>query len=178
MTLHVGVSTFNPGEVGAYTLSSTVVNESEEQCDIAFLIAGISTTQTISNTDCAFNANPLLKADVFILQLRAGMTVTFHMSSTSTVDPFLELYGGPNGDLLVSNDNANANTRDADIRYTAQTSGYYFIAARPAVVGQVGLYDLSFVLNGSSSTFGQGNSSTEARHPAKGRGKLPWSAHR
>jgi hypothetical protein len=171
---HIGATSFDPGESGAYTVTSSVVSESEERCSIVFLIAGITTSQNVASTDCVNQSNATLHADVFAVALKAGMSVTLHMSS-SAVDPYLELYNNA-GTQITTNDNMNSSTTAADIRYTATADGYYLIIARTALGNQVGAYDLSVTLNSSSvrATQQQG-AAARTVSPRKGRHNIPWS---
>lgn len=178
-TYRVGASSFFSDETGGYTITSSVVSESEERCSLVFLIPGIVTSQNISSTDCVSQDNGTLHADVFAIAFRPGMSVTFRMSS-SAVAPYLELYS-PQGDPIASSDNVNSTASSAVIRFGATTGGYYFIIARTAVGNQSGAYDFSVTLDGSSaraSATQQQGAAARTLYPRKVRRNLPWSSPR
>lgn len=74
--------------------------------------------------------------DLFKVDLVAGTTYVFDLIKNSgSIDPYLSLYPpvGPTTTVLyplLSNDNASPSTTNAQITYTASTSGTYYLLAR------------------------------------------------
>ena len=171
----IGASTFDLGESGPYSLSSAVVAESEEACNLVFIIPGITTTQRVSASDCINQVDKTLHADIFAVKLTAGSSITTHMASAA-VDPFIELYNVSTLARVAFNDNVNTTTTDAEVTYVVPVTDYYYLVARTAVGGQVGAYTLSVTRNGSSLMDSQRANSPQVRalYPRKQKLKLPW----
>lgn len=137
----VGANSLNGQEVGAYDLSSvSLAQQQVTNCEDMFTVSGITTAQTLQTTDCNQTG---FYSDDFIIFLNAGQTITVTMTS-SAIDPYLELYalqGSPI--LVVSNDDADATTKNSSITYTATSLGYYFVKARTTTAGTTGAYTLT-----------------------------------
>jgi hypothetical protein len=141
-TYVLGANSFDAGSVGSYTISSSFAPQSNSNCELVFVVRGVSTSQTLQTTDCAVQQTPPIYADGYFILLKAGQTVTIRMSSPS-VDSFLQLVRSSDGFLVAQNDNRDATTQDAQITFTAAVADYYAIFARTAVAGQTGAYTLS-----------------------------------
>jgi hypothetical protein len=137
----LGASSFNPNITGAYSISSSTTSTAVGNCELVFVVRGISTSQNVDTTDCLFSQTGPIYADGFLIFLQAGQPVTISMSSSS-VDSYLELLR-IDGLRVAFNDNKDTSgTKDAQIVYTPSTSTYYAIFARTAVAAQTGPYTL------------------------------------
>ena len=106
-------------------------------CTQPWIIPGISTSQQLTSADSCYYFFGLA-ADRYLVQLRAGQTVTIRHLSTA-YDAFLTLYG-PNGSVVASNDDGDGGL-NSRITFTATTAGRYTIEARPLSFG-TGAYTL------------------------------------
>lgn len=144
----LGVTSDAPGGTGAYTFTSSISNDDVTLvaglCSAAWVVPGVTTTQTLATTDCDY-ASVTSWMDTFGIRLVSGQTVTISMNSTA-FDAFLALSldpdFGPPVTIVASNDNRAAGTTNAQIVYTATKDGYYLIRARSAVARQTGSYTL------------------------------------
>ena len=100
---------------------------------------GISTPQSLQTTDCATAG---FYSDEYVIFLSAGQAITVDMTS-SVLDSYLEIRANGSPAVLVSNDNVNANTKNAEVAFTAVTAGFYIIAAASKVVSATGDYTFS-----------------------------------
>ena len=64
--------------------------------------------------------------DWFAINLQAGNRYQFDLSGGSLADPFLYLHDGAS-ELITYNDDANFDTVNSQIRFTASTSGTYYL---------------------------------------------------
>jgi hypothetical protein len=143
-TYVIGASSFDKAVTGNYAITSGTTTTNIGNCEVAFIVKGVSTNQNVETTDCVAAAAPnTIYADVLFIFLNAGQSVTLSMSSTA-VDSYLELRrADESGAILASNDNKDTSgTKDAVVTFTSTTTGYYAIVARTAVVGQTGAYTL------------------------------------
>jgi hypothetical protein len=137
----LAASSLNPGATGTYQIASTMVSTNNTNCDLVFVIKGVSTTQQIETTDCHPQSSGRTSyADAFYIRLRAGQSVTVTMSS-GDVDSYLQIAQGE--DVLAENDNRNTSTKDAQLTFTSTKDNYYAILARTAVDAQTGNYSLT-----------------------------------
>jgi hypothetical protein len=125
-------NTFFPRTTGAYTLSSSQVSSSVENCSDVFIARGVTTDQTLAPTDCSNNG--FLSDDVFIF-IQAGQSITVSMNSTS-FDAYLEIYSRQG--LVASNDDKDATTTNAQITFSATSSDYYLISPTSKLSGAPG----------------------------------------
>jgi hypothetical protein len=136
----VGANSLNPRETGSYSLSSGPTNSPVTNCEDVFAVPGISTDQSLQTTDC--NASGFYSDD-YIVFINTGQTITVTMTS-STIDPYLELYEIRSGGTLVAaNDDASPTTKNASLTYTASNLGYFFIKARTTASNATGAYTLT-----------------------------------
>ena len=143
----IGANSFDAGEVGNYSLSSSASTDQVTNCEDAFVMRGISTPQSLQNTDC--NTTPTTPAtgfayDEYVVFLAAGQSITVAMTS-SAVDSYLELRTDGGLAPVVSNDDATTTTKNAQITYTATstTAGFFIITAATKVAGVTGDYTLT-----------------------------------
>jgi hypothetical protein len=128
----------HPNVTGSYTLTSSASAASVTNCERVFAAPGATISQSIEPTDCPFSGG-FYSDDYYVYRL-AGQQIRISMQST-VIDPWLIVYG-TNGDGLVSNDNKDSSTKDAEVAFTVPITGFYFIAARNNVVGETGSYTL------------------------------------
>jgi hypothetical protein len=139
-TYIVAPSSLNAREVGAYSITSSATSTSIDNCEDDFIAPGVSVSEVLTSTDCVNSG--FYSDDVYIF-LVAGQSVTISMTS-SAFDAYLELYNisGTNPTLIISNDNKDATTTDAQLTYTATTSDFYLIAPTTKASGILGAYTL------------------------------------
>jgi hypothetical protein len=103
-----------------------------------FVLRGVTSAQTLQALDCPRTGG--FYADSYIIGLPAGQQITVSMNS-SAVDSYVLVYG-PSGAVLVSNDDKDGTTKDAQLVFTAPADAYYRISASSAVVGATGAYTI------------------------------------
>ena len=135
----VTATSFGPVMSGAYTLRIEAAAESAEECDLIFIERGVTTQQTLSDTDCLLE--PPYLDDEFFVFLAAGSQVRVRQS-TQEFDAYLLLLA-PGGAVVAENDDATDATTDAEIVHTAAISGFYLISSSSAIEGQTGAYTLT-----------------------------------
>ena len=137
----IGANSLNPGISGEYELSSATAPESVTNCDEVWITIGISTNQSLADTDCE---QGVVLSDKFRLTLQAGESVTLTLSS-SVFDPSITLLNGV-GTTVGSDVGTTSET--ALVTFTAPAApllGAYTIVASTANSGpvQTGAYDLT-----------------------------------
>lgn len=132
----LGATSYDPGELGNYTLSSTGFG-GNENCDEYWVVPGVSITGSITATDCDFGG---FFTDEYRVVVNQGQTLTITMSSTA-VDAWLELYDS--GGNLVADDDDGAGDSNARIVYTATELDVLFIDASTLNQGETGAYTIS-----------------------------------
>jgi hypothetical protein len=137
----IGANSLNPGISGEYELSSTAAPESVTNCDEVWVIIGISTSQSLADTDCA---QGVVLSDQFRLVLQAGESITLTQSST-VFDPSLTLLDGVGA--TVGSD-VGTTSEAAVVTFTAPAApalGAYKVVAGTASSEpmQTGAYDLT-----------------------------------
>jgi hypothetical protein len=137
----IGANSLNPGISGEYELSSATVPESVTSCDEVWVTIGISTGQSLADTDCPRGA---ARSDAFRLILQAGESVTLTQSST-VFDPSITLLNGVG--TTVGSD-VGTTSEAAVVTFTAPAApalGAYTIVAGTASSEpmQTGAYDLT-----------------------------------
>jgi hypothetical protein len=142
----LGVTSWNWGEMGAYSLSSETASPEVSGCEEIYVVRGVSTTQNVLTTDCLRTNGPTY-ADQYLIYLEAGRNVNLSMSSAA-VDSFLELFlVDPITGVrtpVASNDNVDTSgTKDAKLSYTPTVSATYVILASTTLDGQTGAYTLA-----------------------------------
>jgi hypothetical protein len=135
----IGALSFDPNVTGNYSLASTGSADQVSNCEDVFVQKGISTPQSLQTTDCSTVG---FYSDEYVIFMTAGQTITVGMTS-SVLDSYLEIRPNGSSAVLVSNDNSNANTKDAQVAFTAPASGFYIIAAASKVASATGDYTFS-----------------------------------
>jgi len=135
----VGANSFEPNKTGAYSLSSTASSVHITNCELPFVLRGVSSAQSLQATDC--NINGIL-GDQYVIYLQANQALTVSMSSAA-VDSYLEIHPGNSNVILASNDDIDGTTKDARMVFTPAQEGFYIFAARTTVAGASGAYTLS-----------------------------------
>jgi hypothetical protein len=135
----VGANSFDPRVTGSYSLAAAASNAEVTNCEDVFVEKGISTSQSLSASDCAANGT---FSDNYIIFLQPGQSITVSMTSTA-VDSYLELTDA-SATLLASNDNIDGTTQNAQFAFTATGTqpAFYIIKARSAAAGATGAYTL------------------------------------
>jgi hypothetical protein len=127
---------------GSYTLTSATDVASITNCETVFVVRGSSSAQTLETSDCSRDG---FYEDRYFIYLTDGQAITAAMNSSS-IDSYLAVYRR-NQDLtdtiLAQNDNRDGTTTDAQILFTAPSSGFYFIAATSSNAGAIGGYSFS-----------------------------------
>ena len=127
-----------PNVTGAYALTSSASTAEITNCENVFVGPGITTSQSLSSSDCSVNGD---FSDDYIVFLQSGQSITVSMTS-SAIDSYLEITAAGNATILGTNDNADATTQNAQLTFTAGPTSYYFIKARSAAAGATGAYTL------------------------------------
>jgi hypothetical protein len=142
-TYVIGANSFDAQITGNYSISSGTAPTNVGNCEVVFVVKGISTNQNIETTDCPWPAAPAVQyADIYYIYLKTGQQLTISMSST-TIDSSLELFRLDNPATRVAqNEDKDSTTKDAQIVYTATATNYYAIIARTGVNLQTGAYTL------------------------------------
>jgi Ca2+-binding RTX toxin-like protein len=124
--------------LGTASATATIRND-----DIAPVVptddyAGSTATTGLVQVNSVATKGVIEKAndcDVFKVALIAGTSYTFDLVSTGgALNPYLELYN-PGMAGVAMNDNASATTTNAQIVYTATTSGTHYLAAWDRATG-------------------------------------------
>jgi hypothetical protein len=113
------------GATGAYALSVVAASSDVTDCTPTFIETGVSTTQTLTTTDCETHNG--VNADAFTVYIPVGGNVRIAMSS-NPIDALIELYS-PTGTRLVQRDNLGVSASSEVITFTATTAGFYKIVA-------------------------------------------------
>jgi Big-like domain-containing protein len=145
----VGANSYNPGEVGAYTLSAVPVATTVSLCEEVWISGAVTVTETITNTDCFFTdttTDQTYYSDWFGLILFAGQSITLTQSGP-LVDPYLSLFRIDSDTLLLVawDDNSGGGTT-ARLVYTAPSvpaGAIYILDVGTAPASQTGAYTLS-----------------------------------
>jgi hypothetical protein len=133
----VGVSSYNPGEVGAYQLTSRAMTTVTGCDDRGWIVPGVTVSGTLTSTDCRDTDNTLI--EYYPIVLRPGQQVTITMQS-SAFDTYLFLYNS-DGTTVASNDDfSGTNSR---IVYTATVTDVFYIGANALLTSGTGAYTLT-----------------------------------
>jgi hypothetical protein len=139
----LAANSLNPNVTGTYTLNSSSSSAEVTACEDAFVVPGITTSQTLQTSDCVVTGVGVY-SDEYLIFLQAGRSMTATMSS-SVVDSYLEVFVLANNTvtLLASNDNIDGTTQNARIALTAPSTAFYMIKARAPTAGVTGAYTLT-----------------------------------
>ena len=135
----IGALSFDPNMTGNYSLTSAGSTDQVSNCEDVFVQTGISTPQSLQTTDCSTVG---FYSDEYVIFMTAGQAITVGMTS-SVLDSYVEIRPNGSSAVLASNDNINANTKDAQVAFTAPAGGFYVIAAASKVAGATGDYTFS-----------------------------------
>jgi hypothetical protein len=137
----VTATSVSPGQEGPYTLTLSASGENVTGCEQVYVAPGTATTQTLATTDCVDAlAEGNYYEDHFLRRLTAGQQMTVSMSS-SALDSYI-IIADANGNEITFNDDKAAGTLDAEITFTAPSTGWYMIRASSSQVAQQGSYSL------------------------------------
>ncbi len=140
----IGANSFNPNTFGNYSLSSAASTAEVANCEDVFVVPGITTPQSLANTDCSTNG---FFSDEYVVFLKPGQSITVAMTS-STLDSYVEIRSNASPAALASNDDIDGTTKDARVTYVVpntgtSTGGFFIIAAASRVAGATGTYTLN-----------------------------------
>jgi len=138
-TFIIGANSYAPRDTGAYTITAAATTAEVTNCEAVFVTPGISTSQSLSSTDCTANG---IFSDDYLIFMQSGQSITVSMTSTA-VDSYLEITADGNSTILMSNDNIDATTQNAQFTFMAGSTGFYIIKARSAAAGATGAYTLA-----------------------------------
>jgi hypothetical protein len=135
----IGATSFDANVIGNYSLTSAGSAAQVTNCEDVFVQKGISTAQSLQTTDCSTAG---FLSDEYVIFLTAGQAITVGMTS-SVLDSYVEIRANGSAAVLVSNDNVNGTTTDAEVAFIPATTGFYIIAAASKTAGATGDYTFS-----------------------------------
>jgi len=138
-TFVLGANSLHASVTGDYTLTSAATTPEVSNCEDVFVVAGISSQQSLQSSDCTSNG---VFSDNYLIFLPAGQMITVSMTS-SAVDSYLEVYAIGGTSPLATNDNIDGTTQNAQLAFTAGATGYYIVKARSAAPGATGAYTIA-----------------------------------
>jgi hypothetical protein len=130
-------STFEAGELGSYTLSSSAFTQATN-CGEYWLVPGITLNGSIATNDCVSSG---FYSDLYFLVLQAGQQLTVRLESTA-FDAMLELYDAVTGEIVAEDDDG-AGGNNAQIVYTATELSIFAINATTFSAGNTGAYSMT-----------------------------------
>lgn len=133
----VGANSLLPRAIGTYTLTATSTPLVVSGCEAVWLVGPLTFSETIESTDCSSPSY----ADLFLLLVRAGQTVTVNLSSFE-VNPHVALYDFATGGLLASSEETSAPS-EVNLSYTVPALGVYVLEASTWFPYQTGGYTLT-----------------------------------
>jgi hypothetical protein len=133
----IGANSLLANQTGAYTVSATAASEDAAACAVLFVTTGINTAQTITTVDCPSSG---FYADIFLITLRAGQTVTLDEHS-SAFDAYMGLGRLSTGTIVAIDDDSGPGL-DAQIVYTSPATDLFVIIAATFAAGATGAYTL------------------------------------
>ncbi|HEX2081780.1 MAG TPA: hypothetical protein VHG08_29010 [Longimicrobium sp.] len=142
----VAATTFDPGELGSYTLSSAAFS-GNNNCGEYWVVPGIIVNGTVATTDCAASG---YYSDLYFLVLQPGQQLTVRMESTA-FDAVLELYDAITGQVVAEDDDGGGGS-NAQIVYTATELNVFAINATTFNAGSTGSYALTITSTGAERT--------------------------
>jgi hypothetical protein len=133
----VGANSVLASQTGTYTVSATAASEDAAACAMLFVTTGISTSQNMTPGDCASSG---FYADIFIIALQAGQTITIDEHS-AVFDAYMGLGSLSTGTIVASDDDSGPGL-DAQIVYTSPVFDVFAIIAATFAAGATGAYTL------------------------------------
>jgi hypothetical protein len=146
-TYFLAATSFDPGELGSYQLSSAAFSGAAN-CGEYWVVPGITLSGTVTTSEDCVTAGTY--GDIYFLVLQAGQQLTVRMESTA-FDALLELYDGFTGELVAENDDG-AGGNNAQIVYTATELSIFVINATTFGAGATGAYNLTVTSTGGERT--------------------------
>jgi len=134
----LGANSYEPRTFGPYTLTSAFEGGSVTNCEVVFVVRGITTNQNLETTDCVRTGG--FYGDQYFIYVLGGQPVTVSMSSTA-VDSFVTIYDSF-GAVLASNDNKDATTSNAQVSFTPAATGFFGIVGSSVAAGGTGAYTI------------------------------------
>lgn len=141
----VAANSYDVGEVGPYTFSSTNTPEAPGCIYTRWVVPGAAWSESIAATDCSepSGTGGSAAGDEYGVVLGPGQSIVVTMRS-SAFDPFLRLINGSSGATIAQNNDFGSGT-DARVAYTAPASSsatLVVIVATSNLASQTGAYTL------------------------------------
>jgi hypothetical protein len=135
----LGATTYAAGVTGTYTVSSAATSATVVGCEEVFVTRGLTTTQNLESTDCAFQG---FFSDDMVMYFRAGQAVTVTMTS-GAFDTSLEIWDQATFLRVAHNDDMDSTTDNSQLVFTASADGFFWIVPTTTVAGATGAYTLT-----------------------------------
>ncbi|MEM7414355.1 MAG: caspase family protein [Gemmatimonadota bacterium] len=158
-TYRVIVTTYEPGEVGDYSVSiETGVSAvaSTGQRDVETLDFGRTANGQLQAGDGELEGGEY--RDIWVFNGTAGQIVTVEMASQG-FDSYVGL-AGPDGEMLDENDDADGRTDLSRVSVQLRESGRYRVMATSYAAGETGSYSLSLSSSTTTASNDQGRQRT------------------
>lgn len=141
----LAVNSYDAGEVGPYTFSSTNAPEAPGCIYTRWVVPGAVWSESVAATDCAepSGTGGTAAGDEYGVVLSPGQSLVVTMRSTA-LDPYLRLINASTGATLAQNNDFGSGT-DARVAYTVPASGtvtLVVIVATTNLASQTGAYTL------------------------------------
>ncbi len=133
----IGANSVLANQTGAYTVSATAASEDAAACAVLYVTPGVNTGQTVTTVDCPSSG---FYADIFLIILRAGQTITIDEHSTA-FDAYMGLGRLSTGTIVAVDDDSGPGL-DAQIVYTSPVTDLFAIIAATYAAGATGAYTL------------------------------------
>jgi hypothetical protein len=139
-------NSFEAGETGGYTLSSTAGPRAAGCDEDSWVVPGVSFGESLTTTDCAEANGPGTYGDLYFVVLTAGRSATVTMRSTA-VNSFLGVLRWAGSDyVLQGTDDNSGGGNDARLTFTAPSSAeetlYAIIMTTPTAATPTGAYTM------------------------------------
>lgn len=139
-------NSFEDGETGPYTLSSSTGPRPVGCDEESWLVPGVTFAESVSASDCRETNGAGTFGDVYLMVLKAGRTVTITMRSPA-VDAYLRvLRGTETGTVVQGQDDNGGGGTDAQVTFTvpsgASESLFGILATTSAANSTGGAYTL------------------------------------
>jgi hypothetical protein len=150
-TYRIGVTSYEPGESGAYRLTIDQVDASggqpRQNRDVETLTVGRATTGELESGDLTLDTGEY--QDTYFFEGRAGQSVSVEMTS-SDFDTYVGLVT-PAGDV-IENDDFEGSTSRSVVELNLTETGRYRVMATSYTHAEIGRYRLTVNTQAASST--------------------------
>jgi len=137
----IGANSFDPGEVGPYTMSAATRPATFTGCQLVWLVRGVTVTDAIAPDDCVETTVGTDYFDPVALFAEGGTVLSIAQRSTA-FNTKLEVYTGA-GVLQVENDDSlpGSNT-NSFVSFTVPATGPYVVLIGSSGLGETGAYTI------------------------------------